>query len=92
MQIVKTAKHLIYSAEKGKPSHACTGSCLKVWWPSDMKGHTEAAAKLTCPQCEGPITTEIPQGHYSVISSDAGVMKKDGATIMNAGLNIDGKR
>jgi hypothetical protein len=92
MQIVKTANHLIYSAEKAAPSHACLGVCKKVWWTSDMAGRTEAVAKPSCPQCGGTITTVIPEGHYSLISNDAGAMKKNGATITNAGLNLGGKQ
>jgi len=31
---------------------------------------------------------DIPSGHYSVISDNAGMLKKNGATITNAGLNL----
>jgi hypothetical protein len=31
---------------------------------------------------------DIPSGHYSVISGNAGVLKKKGTTITNAGLNL----
>ncbi len=88
MQIVKTRRHLIYSANQGVPSHACLGSCRKVWWTDDLPSGPAIMANPACPQCGGLLTMDIPPGHYSVISSDAGTMKKNGATITNAGLNL----
>ncbi len=88
MQIVKTKGHLIYSANQGAPSHACLGSCQKVWWPDDVQSNLAILANPACPQCGGTLTSDIPRGHYSVISADAGALKKDGATITNAGLSL----
>lgn len=88
MQIVKTKGHLIYCANKGAPSHACLGSCQKVWWPDDVPSDVAVLANPACPQCGGVLTSDIPKEHYSVISDDAGAMKKGGATITNAGLNL----
>lgn len=89
MQIVKTRWHLIYSASQGAPSYACLGSCRKVWWPDDVPSGVAILANPACPQCGGKLTSDIPPGHYSVISDDAGVLKKGGATITNAGINLD---
>ncbi len=88
MQIVKTKGHLIYSANQGSPSHACLGSRQKVWWPDDVQSNLAILANPACPQCGGTLTSNIPPGHYSVISADAGALKKGGATIKNAGLNL----
>ncbi len=88
MQIVKTRNHLIYSAETGAPSHACTGECGKVWWPSDLVGKIEAAAVPSCPQCGGKLVTDIPSGHYTVVTQEAGQMERNGAKITNAGMKI----
>lgn len=88
MQIVKTKGHLIYSANQGAPSHACLGSCQKVWWPDDVPSDLAILATPACPQCGGVLTSDIPPGHYSVISADVGPLKKGGATITNAGLNL----
>lgn len=88
MQIVKTAKHLIYSAETGEPSHACMGECRKVWWQSDLEGRIEAVASVSCPQCGGKLVSDIPEGHYQVVTKDAGPMEREGAKITNAGLKF----
>jgi hypothetical protein len=88
MQIVKTKGHLIYSANQGAPRYACLGKCQKVWWPDDVPSDLAILANPACPQCGGPLTSDIPPGHYSVISDEAGTLKKGGATITNAGLNL----
>lgn len=88
MQIVKTKGHLIYSASQGAPSYACLGTCQKVWWPNDLPSDLAILVNPACPQCGGTLTTDIPSGHYRVISDDAGPIKKGGATITNAGLNL----
>lgn len=88
MQIVKTKGHLIYSANHGAPSHACLGSCRKVWWPDDVPSDVAILSSPACPQCGGPLTMDIPSGHYSVISDNAGTLKRSGATVTNAGLNL----
>lgn len=88
MQIVKTKGHLIYSANQGSPTHACLGSCQKVWWPDDIPSDIAVLAKPVCPQCAGVLTCDIPPGYYSVVSDDAGVLQKGGAMIKNVGLNL----
>lgn len=88
MQIVKTQNHLIYSANQGPPTHACVGNCRKVWWPTDLPSGLSIVAKPSCPQCGGELTSDIPIGHYKLISSDVGTLSKNGATITNAGLNL----
>jgi hypothetical protein len=88
MQIVKTKNHLIYSANAGKPSHACLGSCRKVWWPDDLPDASGVLAKLTCPQCGGTLDSDIPEGHYVVVSTEVAPLEKAGMKISNAGLNL----
>lgn len=88
MQIVKTKGHLIYSANHGAPSHACLGKCQKVWWPDDLPPDLVILVNPACPQCGGALVSDIPNGHYTVISNDAGALKKGGATITNTGLNL----
>lgn len=88
MQIVKTRKHLIYSANQGSPSHACLGLCQKVWWEDDLPTRVAAQIKLTCPQCGGTLTSKIPEGHYEVVTKGTGELEKSGAKIANIGLNL----
>lgn len=88
MQIVRTKNHLIYSANKGKPAYACLGTCRKVWWQDDVPSGLAIVAVPACPQCGGPLTGDIPNGHYTVVIDQAGALNKGGAIVTNAGLKL----
>lgn len=90
MQVVKTKNNLIYSAHRTAPSHACLGTCQKVWWIEDIGDRIAAAAILGCPQCGGTLSSSIPNGHYSVISADAKGFDKPGQKVANLSLNLGG--
>ncbi|MHB2250826.1 hypothetical protein H0H12_29675 (plasmid) [Pseudomonas putida] len=88
MQIVKTKHHLIYSGNEGAPAYACLGECHKVWWQDDVSPDLAIVAEPACPQCSGRLTSNIPAGHYTVVTNQAGPLNVGGAFIRNAGLNI----
>lgn len=63
---VETRQHFITSSRTKKPTRACTGLCLAVWWDDDLDTNV-LQVYVYCPGCGGKTVAAIEGEHYTIL-------------------------